>query len=84
MTAADQDPDLAAMVAALAEGRPAGDLQRAILRLKLITEAQTAGATWNAIATALRYPSGRQLKRDTRLLAAQVTRELRLAQNRNS
>jgi hypothetical protein len=75
-------PDLTAMVTRLAEGHPAGDLERAILRLKLITEAQAKGASWNAIAAALNYPSGKQLKKDTARLHEHVTRQLRLAQNR--
>jgi hypothetical protein len=77
-----QDPDLTAMVTRLAEGHPAGDLEKAILRLKLIKEAQAAGASWTAIAAALNYPSGKQLKKDTARLHEHVTRQLRLAQNR--
>ena len=78
----EQDSSLAAMISTLAEGNPAGDLERSILRLKLIREAQGKGLSWNAIATALHYPSGRQLKKDTHQLAGEVMRELRLAQNR--
>jgi len=77
------DPELTAMIETLAAGHPAGDLERDILRLKLITEARARGASWNKLAAALRCPSGKQLKKDTTRLAGHVTRQLRLAQNRN-
>ena len=80
----DQDHALAAMISGLADGQPAGDLEKAILRLKLIRQAQDRGLSWNTIATALGYPSGRQLKKDTHRLALDVTRQLRLAQNRGA
>ena len=72
------------MVSAVAEGKPAGDLEKAILRLRLIRQAQEQNLSWNVIARALGCPSGRQLKRDTHKLAEHVTRELRLAQNRDA
>ncbi len=80
----EQDSLLAAMISAVAEGKPAGDLEKGILRLKLISEARDRNLSWNVIARALRYPSGRQLKADTRKLAEHVTRELRLTQNRDA
>ena len=78
-----EDPALAAMIAAIADGRPAGDLQKGILRLKLIKQAQDRGLSWNTIAAALNYPSGRHLKKDTRRLALDVTRQLRRTQNQD-
>jgi len=82
-TPAAENPELTAMVEALAGGRPAGDLEHGILRLKLITEARARNLSWNKIAAALREPSGKQLKRDTRKLAEHVSRQLRLTQNRD-
>ncbi len=82
--AEEQDSLLAAMIAAIAEGQPAGDLEEAILRLRLIKTALDRKLSWNVIARALGYPSGRQLKADTHRLAEHVTRELRLAQNRDA
>jgi len=83
VTTPAEDPELTAMVEALAEGQPAGDLEHAILRLKLIKEARDRNLSWNKIAAALRCPSGKQLKKDTRRLTEDVSRQLRLAQNRN-
>ena len=80
--AEDQDSSLAAMISAVAEGKPAGDLEKAILRLELIKKAQDAKLSWAQIAAVLRYPSGKQLKKDTARLHEHVTRQLRLAQNR--
>jgi hypothetical protein len=82
-TPAAEDPELTAMVEALADGKPAGDLERAILRLKLITEARARGLSWNKLAVALRCSSGKQLRKETARLAEHVSRQLRLAQNRN-
>jgi len=69
-----RDSSLAAIISTAADGQPAGDLHKAILRLRLITQAQAGGATWSAIAAAVGYPSGRQLKKDTHRLAEHVTR----------
>jgi len=69
------------MVEALAGGKPAGDLEKAILRLKLITEARGRGLSWNKLAVVLRCSSGKQLKKETRRLTEDVSRQLRLAQN---
>ena len=85
MTAPEEpDSSLAAMIGAIADGQPAGDLQRAILRLQLIKKAQDAKLSWNQIAAVLRYPSGKQLKKDTARLHEYVTRELQLAQNQDA
>ena len=80
---AEPEPDspLTAMISA---GQPAGDLERAILRLELIKKAQDAKLSWAQIAAILKYPSGVQLKKDTHRLHEHVTKQLRLAQNRDA
>src|ERR1035441_5299447 len=60
---AEQHDSLAAMIGTVAEGNPATDLGRALLRLDLVRAAQDKGLSWAAIGTALGYPSGRQAKK---------------------
>jgi hypothetical protein len=70
------------MISTLADGLPAGDLEKSILRLKLIKEAQDRKISWNVLARVLGCESGKQLKKDTHALAEHVSRELTLAKNR--
>jgi hypothetical protein len=76
-TVAEQHDSLAAMIGTVAEGNPATDLDRALLRLDLVRAAQDKGLSWAAIGTALGYPSGRQAKKAIHDLKARVQRELR-------
>jgi hypothetical protein len=76
-TVAEQHDSLAAMIGTVAEGNPATDLDRALLRLDLVRAAQDKGLSWAAIGTALGYPSGRQAKKAVHDLKARVQRELR-------
>ena len=68
----EQDSPLAAMISTIAGGSPVTHLDRDILKLKLVDQAQQDGATWAAIARALKYPSGPEAKRDIRKLRAEV------------
>lgn len=76
-TAAEQHDSLAAMIGTVAEGNPATDLDRALLRLDLVRAAQGKGLSWAAIGTALGYQSGRQAKKAIHDLKARVQQELR-------
>ena len=78
----EEDSPLADMISTLADGIPAGDLEKSILRLKLIKEAQDRNISWTVLARVLGYPSGKQLKKDTHRLAEHVAQELTLAKNR--
>lgn len=75
--AAEQHDSLAAMIGTVAEGNPATDLDRALLRLDLVRAAQGKGLSWAAIGTALGYQSGRQAKKAIHDLKARVQQELR-------
>jgi hypothetical protein len=77
--AADQDSSLAAMIGTVAEGDRTTDLDRALLRLKLVRAAQDKGLSWASIGAALGYPSGRQAKKAVHGLEARVRRELMLS-----
>jgi hypothetical protein len=81
MTApAEQEPasPLAAMISDVADGKPLTHLDRDILKLKLVDKAQKDGASWAVIARALKYPSGREAKRDIHKLRDRVKRAERL------
>jgi hypothetical protein len=65
------------MIGTVAEGNPATDLDRALLRLDLVRAAQGKGLSWAAIGTALGYQSGRQAKKAIHDLKARVQQELR-------
>jgi len=68
----EQDSSLAAMIGAIAEGSPAADPDRALLRLRLVRAAQDKGLTWQQIGAVLGYPSGRQAKHDIHRLAVKT------------
>ncbi len=72
---AEEDSDLAAIIQAVADGRPLTDLERDILRLRLITEARSRGATWAAVGAALGM-SGQQAKKEARRLEHAVKETL--------
>ena len=76
---AEAEPSpLAAMISSVAEGNPVTNLDRDILKLKLVGQAQQGGASWALIARALKYPSGREAKRDIHKLRDRVKRAERL------
>ena len=70
------DSALAALISAVAEGKPFTALDKAVTRLLLVDRAQAAGATWAAIAAAFGYPSGKQAKKMVHALRSRVKREL--------
>ena len=65
---------VAAMVSSIADGHPVTPLDRDILKLNLTAQALENGVPWAVIARALRYPSGREAKRDIHKLRARVRR----------
>ena len=69
-----QDPALAAVLAAVAEGKPVTAAQVAAALLEQTDALRARGATWAAIGAASGV-SGRQAKRDAHKLAAKVKRE---------
>jgi hypothetical protein len=71
----DKDSSLAAIISTIADGQTVTALDRDILKLKLVDQAQENGVSWDIIARVLRYPSGRQAKRDIHRLRAKVRRE---------
>jgi len=81
--AQEQDDSLAAMIGGVADGRPATDLDKAVLRLRMVKEAKDRGLSWAAIGSVYGLP-GREMKRDVHRLDERVQRELRLARNREA
>ena len=78
----DQDSALAAMISAVADGGLLTRHDKDRMRLLMVDEALERGLTWNAIAVAFGYPSGKQAKKIIHDLRERVTRQIRLAQNR--
>lgn len=67
---------LAALSGTVTEQRPDTGLARNMLRLRLVLEAQRAGASWRVIGEALGGISGKAAKRHMKLLAAKTQRQL--------
>ena len=82
MTAQDEASPLAAMISAVADGHllTRGDKDR--MRLLMVDQALERGLTWNMIAVAFKYPSGKQAKKIIHDLRERVQRADRLARNR--
>ena len=78
---ADQEPGspLAAMITAVADGQPLTRHDKDRLRLLLVDQALERGLTWNKIALAFGYPSGKQAKKIIHALREQVQRAERLS-----
>ena len=80
MTApAEQDSPLAAMITAVADGQPLTRHDKDRLRLLLVDQALERGLTWNKIALAFGYPSGKQAKKIINGLRTRVQRAERLS-----
>lgn len=75
-TAEEEDAALAALSGTITESRPDGGLQRNMLRLRLVLDAQKAGASWAVIGQALGGISGKAAKRQMKHLAAKTQRQL--------
>jgi hypothetical protein len=75
-TPEQEDAALAALSGTVTETRPAAGLQRNMLRLRLVMDAQRNGASWQMIGQALGGISGKAAKRQMKLLAARTQRQL--------
>ena len=76
------DTALAALTGKMTERKPETDLDRNLLRLRLVAEAKMAGVPWTAIGNVLGV-SGKQAKHDMKALARVTQRQL-LASGRGS
>ena len=76
-TAEEQDAALAAMIGAVADGQPVTALDKAMIRLKVITQAKER-LSWAAIGSVYGL-SGKEMKREAHNLRVRVQRELRAA-----
>jgi hypothetical protein len=70
-TEAEQDFSLAAMIGTVAEGQQATSLDKAVLRLQLVRQAQDRGLSWAQIGSVYGL-SGREMKREVHHLARRV------------
>ena len=77
MTAQEQDSPLAAMISAIAGGKPVTALDVARARVEAVDTALKAGASWAAIG-AVYGLSGREVKKRVHGLREQVKRAERL------
>ena len=79
MTApAEQDSPLAAMISAVADGHLLTRADKDRMRLLLVDQALERGLTWNMIAVAFKYPSGKQAKKIINGLRTRMKRAERL------
>lgn len=77
------DAALAALTGTITERKPVTDLDRAMLRLRLVAEAKDKGISWTVIGRALGC-SGKEAHRRMKALAAQTQRELLATRNRDA
>jgi hypothetical protein len=75
------DSALAALSGTITERKPVTDLDRAMLRLRLVAEAKDRGISWTVIGNALGC-SGKEAHRRMKALAAQTQRQLMATRNR--
>lgn len=81
-TAEQQDAALAALTGNVSEEKPQSDLDRNLLRLRLVMEAKARHVSWAAIGRTMGL-SGKEAKRQMKALAKTTQRELLLTrQNR--
>ena len=79
-TPEQQDAALAALTGTVSESKPETDLDRSLLRLRLVMEAQRRGASWTAIGAAMGEGlSGKAAKRYFKTLARETQRDLLLS-----
>ena len=69
---------LAALTGTVSESRPVSDLDRNLLRLRLVMEAKARGVPWSAIGAAMGM-SGKMAKAHMKALARVTQREVLLA-----
>ncbi len=76
------DAALAALTGTLGEEKPQSDLDRSLLRLRLVMEAKARGVSWRAIGRAMGL-SGKACKAEMKALARDTQRDLLLARARH-
>jgi hypothetical protein len=74
----EQDAALASLAGSTTERKPGTDLDRDLLRIRLVAEAREMGRSWAAIGACFGMP-GQECKSHVKRLAARVNRELILA-----
>ena len=77
-TADQQDAALAALTGTVGEQKPASDLDRDLLRLRLVMEAKARNVSWTAIGAAMGV-SGKAAKAHMKALARVTQRAVLLA-----
>jgi hypothetical protein len=77
------DAALAALTGTITERKPVTDLDRAMLRLRLVADAKDRGIPWAVIGRALGC-SGKEAHRNMKLLAAQTQRNLMAQRNHDA
>jgi hypothetical protein len=82
-TPEQEDSALAALTGTITERKPVTDLDRAMMRLRLVAEAKDRGISWTVIGNALGC-SGKEAHRRMKALAAQTQRDLLAARNREA
>ena len=75
------DAALAALTGTVSESKPQTDLDRSLLRLRLVMEATNRGVPWSRIGATMGC-SGKEAKRQMKQLARHTQRQLLLAKNR--
>jgi DhnA family fructose-bisphosphate aldolase class Ia len=74
----EQASPLAAMISAVADGQLLTRQDKDRMRLLMVDEALERGLTWNMIAVACGYPSGKQAKKIIHSLRERVQQAERL------
>ena len=72
------DAALAALTGTVNEEKPQNDLDRSLVRLRLVMEAKARGVSWRAIGRTMGL-SGKACKSDMKRLARDTQRDLLLA-----
>ena len=76
-----QDSALAALAGTVTQSKPDTDLERDLLRLRLVWEAKQRGVTWAAVGAAMGM-SAKEAKHHMKRLAARTQRNLMLSGSR--
>ena len=75
------DAALAALTGTVSEAKPSSDLERNLVRLRLVAEATNRGVPWSRIGLVMGC-SGKEAKRQMKQLARHTQRQLLLAKDR--
>ncbi len=75
------DAALAALTGTLGEEKPQSDLDRSLLRLRLVMTAKGRHISWSSIGATMGM-SGKEAKREMKALARDTQAQLLLARNR--